>query len=346
MAKEVSFLPVYETDNEYNATILRQSIPMMAKHNIAPHPINYAIWYDYASGENKALTVAVDKLLAKGQTFSDSISLDLYKTYICNASIDSFEKINTSLKTLLVNTSSTVQDSGKKVNSVGEKFKQSAAQLDEVNDVRDMKSVLAGIVTETSQLLSISESLKKELHQAHQDMESMRNELTKVREMATTDGLTGLLNRRAFDSKLLEMVDAGSKGGKHALIILDLDHFKRINDTFGHLVGDKVIRYMSSLLQKQVAAHHFPARYGGEEMAVIMPDTSLELAVKVAETVRQGLAKSQLKQKDNGLTLGKVTVSVGVTALESADTVESLIARADGALYEAKQNGRNQVVAR
>lgn len=344
MAEDPSFLPIYESDAEYNAGILRQSIPMMAKHHIAPHPINYAIWYEYASGQNPPLKHAVDTLVTKGTLFDDSVSLDLYKSFICNASVSSFEKINSNLNSLLTSTSFSVQDSSKQVSDVGEKVKQSAVKLDEIDDVSEVKSVLAGIVSETGQLLTISESLRNELNQAHKEMEQLRGELTKVRKMATTDALTGLSNRRAFDSKLSELFDSRTTDNQHSLMILDLDHFKKVNDTFGHLVGDKVISYTSSLLRSHVAEHHFPARYGGEEMAVIMPNTSVDEAVKIAEAVRESLAKSQLKQKSSGEKIGKVTVSIGVTALQATDTPECFIDRADGALYQAKLRGRNQVV--
>jgi diguanylate cyclase len=344
MADDPSFLPVYESDAEYNAGILRQSIPMMAKHHIPAHPINYAIWYEYASGQNHPLKHAVDSLVAKGKTFDDRISLDLYKSFICNASVSSFEKINSNLNTLIESTTFSVQDSSKQVSEVGDKVQQRAIKLDEINDVSQVKSVLAGIVSETSQLLTISESLKNELNHAHKEMEQLRGELTKVREMATTDALTGLLNRRAFDSKLSELFDLQTTDSEHVLMLLDLDHFKKINDTFGHLVGDKVISYTSSILRKNIAEHHFAARYGGEEMAVIMPNTSVDEAVKIAEAVRGLLAKSQLKQKSSGEKIGKVTVSIGVTVLQATDTPDCFIDRADGALYQAKQGGRNRVV--
>ena len=338
-----TFLPSYDPCPEYNAELLRQSVPMMMKHRVSTHPINYAIWYEYVAGNNGKLNSAVDDLIKNNQKFDDETSLNLYKNYICNVSVESFEKINFDLQALIDSTVSTVQDSSHRVNSVGENVQASSLKLEGIESLSDVKSVLSSIVAETRQLLEISNTLKSRLNEANDEMAKLRCELTKVREMATTDALTGLLNRRAFDDVLVELVNSAIDSS-HCLLILDLDHFKKINDTFGHLVGDKVLRYTAGLLKKHVAERHHVARYGGEELAVVMPDTTLETALTIAEKIRWALAKSQLKQKDNGLSIGKVTVSIGATSLRIDDCIDSFIARADQALYAAKEAGRNRVV--
>ena len=343
MSELSTFLPKYDSGLEYNTEILRQSIPIMIKNKVSAHPINYAIWYEYVVGNNGKLNEAVDDLIKKNKPFDEETSLDLYKTYVCNASVESFEKINFDLQALIDNTAITVEDTSNKVSNVGDNFKLSSLQLEEINDMNDAKTVLSDIVTETKQLVEISQILKSKLNEANDEMGQLRSELVKVKEMAATDALTGLLNRRAFDDVLAELVGK-ARDSSHCLLILDLDHFKKVNDTFGHMVGDKVIRYTAGLLKKYVSEHHHVARYGGEEMAVIMPNTELKNALKIAEDIRESLSKSQLKQKDNGLSIGKVTVSIGVTSLKIDDSVESFITRADNALYTAKEKGRNNVV--
>ncbi len=343
MTEITTFLPSYDVCPEYNADLLRQSIPLMVKNKVSAHPINYAIWYEYVAGNNKRLNNAVDELLKNNKLFDEATSLELYKDHVCNASIESFEKINSDLQVLIDNTAVAVQDSGHKVSSTGDKFMAKSLQLEQINDLTDVKSILASVAEETRQLAEISRNLKAKLHEANDELAALRSELTKTREMATMDSLTGLLNRRAFDNELSELVKH-SIGSAHCLLILDLDHFKKVNDTFGHVVGDKVIRYAAGILKKYVADHHFAARYGGEEMAVIMPDTELTHAMEIAEMVKESMAKGQLKQKQNGVSIGKITVSIGVTALKIDDDIESFIARADNALYTAKESGRNKVV--
>jgi diguanylate cyclase len=153
-----------------------------------------------------------------------------------------------------------------------------------------------------------------------------------------------LLNRRAFDQRLTEIIERSEEGETSCLSILDIDHFKRINDTYGHNIGDNVIKYVASLIKKMAASHHHVARYGGEELAIIMPHTSVENALEIAESIRSSLESSRLKRKDNNQPLGTITLSVGVAKLQTGDNAESLLVRADQALYKAKNNGRNRVV--
>lgn len=343
MTQSATFLPSYDPCLNYNAQLMRQSVPLMMKHRVSAHPINYAIWYEYVAGHNARLKEAVDELINENCEFDDKTSLELYKNYICHASVDSFEKINVDLQALIEKTASTVLDSSHQVVNVGENVQADSLKLETLDDLVDVKQVLSGIMAETRQLLDISNSLKTRLYEANQELASLRDELTKVREMATTDALTSLLNRRAFDELLNELVN-NSIDPHHCLLILDLDHFKRINDSFGHLVGDKVLRFTAGLIKKYVAEHHYAARYGGEEMAVVMPNTTVEEALEIAEKIRSALADNHLKQKDNGVLIGKVTISVGATSLKIDDSPETFISRADKALYNAKKTGRNKVV--
>lgn len=345
MAKITTFLPTYETSPEYNAELLRQSVPLMVKNNVSAHPINYAIWYAYAAGNNDRLCKDIDDLINTQKPFDEETSLDLYKNHVCNASIEAFEKINLDLQKLVDNTASDVQDASDQVSNVGDNILANSLQLENTDDIAEVKSVISGVVDETKQLIDISTSLKAKLDEANIEMAALRDELSKTKELASTDALTGLLNRRAFDIELSNLVN-NAANQDHCLMILDLDHFKNVNDTFGHLVGDKVIRYTAALLKKHMAEHHHPARYGGEEMAVIMPNTELNTALKIAEKIRESLASSQLKQKNNEVSIGKITVSIGVTSLTTEDTVDSFIERADSALYSAKETGRNKVVSK
>ena len=345
MSEILTFLPQYESNPEYNAELLRQSIPLMMKNNISTHPINYAIWYEYVAGNNGQLNKAVDQLVKNNQSFDENTSLHLYKTHICNASVDTFEEINTNLQKLLDTTTNSVQNTSNKVSDAGENFKARSTQLAKIKNTDDMEFILSSILTETKQLTEITHTLKTQLDDAHDEMDQLRLELSKVKVMATTDSLTGLLNRRAFDTELINLIENPAKA-THCLLILDLDHFKKVNDSFGHLVGDKVIRYTAGLLKKHTAEHHHTARYGGEEMAIIMPNTELNHALEIAETIRTSLSKSQLKQKDNGQSIGIISVSIGVTTLKANDDFDSFIARADEALYNAKESGRNRVMHR
>ena len=344
MLETTSILPTYNASAEQNSAYIRQMLPLMMQHNVPVDPMNYAVWYHYVAGTSVDLNKAIDDLIEEQKPFDSKTTLKLYKAHICNASVESFEKINNNLLRLITQTTLSVNATSEKASAAGDNFNVKLEELKTTeNNEANLKSVLFEIILETTQLAEASKALKNQLDDANEEMVQLRNELTHVREAANTDGLTGLLNRWAFDNALGELVENAHTKNACCLVILDIDHFKRVNDSFGHLVGDKVLKYFATLLKKYAAEHHYVARYGGEEMAIIMPDTTLAEAFHTIEQIRKVLDKSQLKHKGEE-TIGKVTVSAGIASLRAVDTAYTFIERADNALYRAKETGRNKVV--
>lgn len=175
----------------------------------------------------------------------------------------------------------------------------------------------------------------------------LRQKLDYSLEMAVTDALTGLHNRRYMAGQLQGMMTRAAHGGDGvALLILDIDHFKAVNDGFGHDAGDEVLREFAVRLATNVRAVDLPCRLGGEEFVVVMPDTGLETALRIAERIRRDIAEAPFPIMDGAEQLN-ITVSVGVAASQGGgDTPEALLKRADESVYEAKSRGRNQVIAR
>ncbi|ACG77724.1 stalked-cell differentiation controlling protein [Phenylobacterium zucineum HLK1] len=177
--------------------------------------------------------------------------------------------------------------------------------------------------------------------------EYLRNNLDHSLELAVTDQLTGLHNRRYMQGQLEALMRRAAAGGDPvALLVIDIDHFKRINDSFGHDVGDEVLREFAVRLASNVRAIDLPVRHGGEEFVVVMPDTSLEDARRIAERIRLHVAGSPFRVM-GGEELLSVTISIGVAAgAGGEDSSQALLKRADEAVYEAKSRGRNRVIAR
>ncbi|CAN5497191.1 PleD family two-component system response regulator [Phenylobacterium sp. 20VBR1] len=175
----------------------------------------------------------------------------------------------------------------------------------------------------------------------------LRDNLDHSLELAVTDQLTGLHNRRYMVGQLEALVKRASLGGDPvACLLIDIDHFKKINDGYGHDVGDEVLREFAVRLASNVRAIDLPCRYGGEEFVVVMPDTKIEDAERIAERIRLHVAGSPFRVM-NGSELLTVTISIGVAAtLGAGDRPEPLLKRADEAVYEAKASGRNKVIAR
>jgi two-component system cell cycle response regulator len=175
----------------------------------------------------------------------------------------------------------------------------------------------------------------------------LRENLDQSLELAVTDQLTGLHNRRYMESQLDALVRRAVLGGSDpvALLVIDIDHFKKINDSFGHGVGDEVLREFAVRLASNVRAIDLPVRFGGEEFVVVMPETEIADAHRIAERIRLHVAGSPFRVLD-GEELLTVTISIGVAASVPEDTPLKLIKRADEAMYEAKANGRNRVIAK
>ncbi len=174
--------------------------------------------------------------------------------------------------------------------------------------------------------------------------DALKSQYQKSVSMAVTDGLTGLYNRHFLNNHLDNMVRQSVKNGKKlAIMIMDMDHFKSVNDTYGHDVGDKVLKQLAAMILRISRTTDLAARYGGEEFVVLMPETDEQSAINAANRMRETVEKTPFIIGDNGETLNR-TLSIGVaTSHPDGDSAESMLKRADEALYSAKRNGRNQV---
>jgi diguanylate cyclase (GGDEF)-like protein len=165
-------------------------------------------------------------------------------------------------------------------------------------------------------------------------------------ELAMVDGLTGLFVRRYFDARIEEEIERSRRyGTPFSVIMLDVDDFKNLNDTYGHLVGDRVLRAIANVIKAQMRGVDTAARYGGEEMAVILPRTEMVGAYNLAERIREAIAELRITTDDDPPRALAVTASLGISAYpeSKAQTGEDLVRRADRALYRAKKTGKNRV---
>lgn len=342
----LTFTYKYDATPEQNAKYLRQILPLMSEKKIAIDPLSFAIFYEYISGKNLNLNKELDELFDKPTVFTSELCVKLFKKHICDNSIDSLEKINHTLLELINRTSEAIDATSEKASVATIHFQSHSKKLENNQSLSDIKNVLTEIIAETQDLAETSMMLQTQLNESKEEMQLLRQDLTQAHQTAKTDALTGLFNRGAFDQKLDEHIETHKQNDNElCLLILDLDHFKQVNDTFGHQVGDNVLRYTANLMKQHIAEHHCAARYGGEEMAIIMPNTPFNKAMEIAEKIRSSLALHPLKRKDGNGSIGKVTVSIGVSGFRVNDSTESLIERADQAMYRAKNNGRNQVMA-
>lgn len=165
----------------------------------------------------------------------------------------------------------------------------------------------------------------------------LSNQNQKIQLLAETDKLTGLFNREKFDQYLINLISTDNQSNTHlSILLLDVDHFKKINDSQGHLEGDKLLQGLAAILQSRMRPNDLLARWGGEEFVIVLPDTKVENAKDFAEHLRAYV-------EQNTVVSINVSVSIGVTQLVANDSVDTLLSRADQALYKAKNEGRNRV---
>ncbi len=173
--------------------------------------------------------------------------------------------------------------------------------------------------------------------------EALREKNKELEQLSTTDSLTGLFNRKHLMEKLdIELGRSARYQRDFTLLIIDIDHFKRYNDTYGHLAGDEVLRRMGAILKKSIRKSDYAARYGGEEFIVLLPETGAEAGAQMAERIRRRMAEEEMGSDTNRT---NVTISGGVASFpDYGEEAESIIKNADAALYEAKKRGRNQII--
>jgi len=183
--------------------------------------------------------------------------------------------------------------------------------------------------------------LQVRLEESRSEAEALRKELEQARLEATTDVLTGLSNRKAFFRALGQM-RLSKDISEFSLVMVDIDHFKNVNDNYGHLLGDKVLRFVSSIMKNGVKGKDLVSRYAGEEFTILLPDTEHQGVMVVAENIRISIEAGKLVRSDTRKSIGTITGCLGVAQYRPNESDDKFIARADEALYHAKENGRNR----
>ena len=323
------------------------ALSLMEERGIPAHPNNFAVWYSYFSGESSELKHTLDIFLDANQPFTEEQNAEVFKKF-CGNPYDVVpphliaQKMEAELAAVLAK----LDQAGRSAADYEQNLENASGKLSNVERTDDLKNIIATVMTQTRAMAEKSHEVESQLKESSVEIAQLKHELESARQEAMTDALTGLANRKMFDFKLREAATESSViENSFCLLLLDLDHFKQVNDNYGHHVGDQVLRLMGSVLKNTLKGRDTAARYGGEEFAVVLPETKLSDAVKLAENIRLHLANKEMINRKNGERLGRITVSIGAAAYELGEQIPDLIDRADQALYAAKNSGRNRVVS-
>lgn len=335
----------YNEDATQAAHYLREAIPLMVKYGIHPNPRNFALWYAYVSKRNPKLNEELDNVIAQHDTCPAHVSADLFRRYVIDDEVDFAHHVQEHLSEIITNLSDTTEQTLEDEHNFESQLQKGLQDLqaDSVSD--NIESVVMTLIDHTKDASKAAEQFRSEINRANSEIDQLRRELTELAEQASLDALTQLSNRRAFDKEIQKMTSEATGNGKPlCLLLTDIDHFKKCNDTYGHVIGDKVLQSFAKVLNHICSDIGFPARYGGEEFVVLLPDQTLDTAQQVAEKIRATTQAMKIKQRGSEQEIDTVTTSLGVAQYLPNENIQDYIGRADQALYKAKESGRNQVV--
>jgi len=337
----------YSESKERSAELLRLVLSAMSSHDAAYNPVTFTVCYEHVSGMNHRLSVAFAQATQAKPRLDNDDMRQLYENFVADVDTQVMQRISGELQRMMSGIQESASRTGNQADSFGTELKGLSTALVSA-DTESLSGVVQTVVVSTAQMIESTRELEKEVRVSQQEISRLKSELMRTRDDSLKDSLTGVLNRKGFDHKLSEMLaEPVAEGSSHALVMLDIDHFKTVNDTHGHVMGDRVLQALGEVLRMLLSTHAgcSVARYGGEEFAILMPNTELTQALSLAEKLRAQTQAMKIRDRRTKAVVLTVTISVGVALMQAGDDATALVARADGALYQSKQNGRNRITA-
>jgi len=329
---------------ETTAELARLALPLMSRHGIPLTPRNYAVWYEYVSGANAALKEEIDRLRSDEGAFTEAANDALFQQFVSECDVAAFQRIRAEMRQLLREVGASLLNAGEDAERFGSRVHGAVAEIEHSSSVDQIHDLLRAVIDEARAMRESTNALRSHFDTKTREIQTLQHELDRARKRALTDALTGLANREALYEAVESAIhDADEHDTDLCLLLVDIDYFKRVNDTHGHLVGDRVIRFVASTLKRLVKGKDTAARFGGEEFAVVLPDTPANGAMALAENIRRAIADARLVRSDTREPLSQITVSIGVGSYRRGEAVNALLDRTDQALYAAKSGGRNRV---
>ena len=333
---------------EHSYQMAKKLLPFLAKRNIPATPKNYRLFYDYLAYKNTALPRILNELIDAQVSFDNRLSDKLYDYFysadalesqalVINQATEHFEAVSSIIAQSLVHAIDKASHYQKVLN---EKSKQLSAAASEL----EWQKFFDEVMDETSNSIKSQDKLVRQIEESNQTIASLRAELSNQATLARVDELTQLYNRRHLNLELPKILQYADQSQLPVSILLfDLDYFKKVNDVWGHQLGDKVLALCAQTIKKAARQDDLAVRFGGEEFLLCCPGLAVEEALKVAERIRETISDTDITVRGEIL---PITVSVGVTQYCFSESIEDLLYRVDQALYRAKSEGRNRVILR
>ncbi|MFC0117481.1 GGDEF domain-containing protein [Pseudoalteromonas xiamenensis] len=338
----------FEASLAHSAQCLKKAVPLMVKYAIPVTPMNYAIWYCYVSGSQPALNQELDATIAHLATCPPHVARRLFDRYLSERDLALFHELSGSFHGAI----STVQGDIAKTLETAQDYSAVLAECYaglyniKRNNVESFDGVLNYVERLTAESITMQQeafSFQKKLEFAYQEITELREALLDSQIQASIDKLTGLYNRGKFDEDVVHFCQSFTDLKQAALIFIDVDHFKSLNDTFGHQTGDETLKKIAAKISRQTEGKGAAYRYGGEEFCILACFSSVGEAVNFVQLLRQDISKLSVKNKEQNKAVHPITASFGMAFVKVDMDKRELIAKADKALYLAKTHGRDRV---
>jgi diguanylate cyclase len=323
------------------------ALAAMTAHKVPPTPANYAVWHAYATRLMPELNRTIDILISNRQEFTLALNTELYNRF-CDTGrhFNLLQDTGDRLQYTVDQVVRYLKTASGETTEFGKTLDHYSSELGGGETQDEMQALISGLILETRRMAERNRALEERLNQSSGEIVELRQNLEVVRRESLTDALTGIPNRKFFETRLREAArDALESGDPLSLLIADIDHFKQFNDSFGHQLGDQVLRLVARTLSDSVKGRDTPARYGGEEFAIVLPQTRLKDALVLADQIRRTMMRRHIVRRNTGDDFGAVTLSIGASCYRPGEQLSETVRRADMALYHAKRGGRNRVVS-
>lgn len=319
---------------------------LLKRSGIPPYPQFYELLYTYATGVNPSLNNRINAIFRGGTMPSAELAETLYYEFMKSDANERMSSVSQRMHARIEAVHDAIDSAMTTANAYSGSLQSATGDLERDLSEDAMRQLAQRLLAETRRMQDTNRQLEKKLEASRDDIAALQRDLDDVRRESMLDPLTKIANRKSFDEGLAGAIDDAKRTrAPLSLVLVDIDYFKKFNDTYGHQTGDQVLRLVAMTLKSNIKGRDLAARYGGEEFVAVLPSTDLDGAVIAAENVRKAIQAKELLKRSTNEKLGRITASFGVAMFRADDNASSLIERADRCLYAAKRAGRNRVVA-